>query len=116
MGSILIHSLKQKVRLGWSAEERRWPQLVKIDLKVDLDFSHAINSDALEDTVDYRDIIGCISHVCREREWNLVEKMSGDLSSLLLTSFPAIERVEIQVTKNISELTDGVSVRYVKDR
>ena len=116
MDMMHLRSLKQRVRLGCTQEERAFPQMVTLDIRLGLDFSALRNSDDINLTVDYVAVLEQVSHLCREQEWVLVETMSGQIADLILNQFALVKQVEVGVTKQVSELLDGVTVTVCRDR
>lgn len=110
MGTICINQLKQACKLGCSEEERAFPQIVKIDIKLKLDLFKAAKSDDLEDTINYMEVIELINKLCLEREWKLLEKMMADLESEIMRSFSKLTDIRICIYKNVTEKADSVSV------
>lgn len=113
---LAIHGLKQSVRLGCTEEERVFPQLVSVEMNLELDMSSACKSDSLSDTVDYISIVSCLEDLAREYSWNLLEKLAYDMAGQVLSRFSVIEQAEVIVTKRVTSNTDGFSVAIKRKR
>jgi dihydroneopterin aldolase len=113
---IRIEDLRQSVRLGWTEEERAHPQIVTMNLRLEIPDEKASISDELSDTVDYTRVIGLIENLCTEISWRLLERMSRDIAGQILTNFRGVESVEISLRKNISTAAQGISVCFTQSR
>jgi dihydroneopterin aldolase len=54
--------------------------------------------DELADTVDYRDVVGCVRAVSDGRRFNLIEALAAAVADTLLAQFP-VTRVRVRVRK-----------------
>ena len=102
MNSLHIRGIKQKFKIGCTAEERAWPQLLTIDIQVWFSMENSIKSDSLHDTVDYVAMIGLVESLAGEYEWSLVEKLSADIGKSTKAKWPVIEKI----AKRISDKCD----------
>ena len=111
-----IEGLRQAVRLGCTAEERAYTQLVTIDVEVSIDTTRCIASDELKDTVDYLDISAAIQKVASEMEWKLLERMCDTLAVEILNAFKPVRSVKLQARKFIIPNSSGISCTVVRER
>lgn len=98
--------------------EAQLGQRFYVDLELSLDLSTASESDNLNDTVNYANIFSCVQQVVEGDRYQLVEKLTGRISSQLLVSFPFIE-VKVKVTKPnppINGHYDSVAIEMVRRR
>jgi dihydroneopterin aldolase len=86
---------------GVDDEERRTPQPFLYDLW--LDVPDAATSDRLEETVDYRDVVGCLREVSGGRQFQLLEAMAAAAAEALLERF-RLERARVRVRKPAVQL------------
>ncbi|WP_246209647.1 dihydroneopterin aldolase [Wolbachia endosymbiont of Atemnus politus] len=80
MCSLLIHDLRLCVHLGYSAEEKFYPQLVSIN--VDFTFKSppvGIITDRLEDTICYLEVVQNIKSLAQSKQFNLIEHLTHDI-------------------------------------
>lgn len=91
--SYLIHCI-----IGTEPNERKDPQDLLIDLKVQLDLSKVVVSGRLEDTIDYRSLAAVCKNLAEEGQYELIEKYAADVISKLFSIFP-IKSVWIAVKK-----------------
>ena len=87
MDIIYLHGLKVDCIIGVWEWERRIRQSITIDLDMGFDISAAGKSDALEDTLSYKDVSKRVEAFVRESEYALVEKLAEQISRILLTEF-----------------------------
>jgi 7,8-dihydroneopterin aldolase/epimerase/oxygenase len=111
-----IESLRQPVRLGWFDEERSFPQVVTIDLTLEIDSEGAQRSDDVADTVDYTEIVSRVQRLCDERTWKLLERMTFEIVQNILEHFSRIRYAHISVRKHIIPAAQGVVVEYAAAR
>jgi dihydroneopterin aldolase len=102
-----------EVRLGCSAEERATPQAVDLDLAVRFrELPSACESDELEDTLCYAELIDAAREVCAGREFHLVERLAHELFGRLRTLIPNDAELWLRATKlnpPVSGLSGGVA-------
>jgi dihydroneopterin aldolase len=81
---------------GVEEEERRNPQPFLYDLW--LEVPDQAESDRLEDTVDYRDVVGCVEEISAARQFQLLEAMAAAVADALVERFP-LESARVRVRK-----------------
>lgn len=69
-----------------------------INLRLKVDFAHAITTDAVEDTVSYADVYTLLKEEMGIPS-KLLEHVCGRIAKRLFRDFPAIEEVEIKLSK-----------------
>jgi dihydroneopterin aldolase len=82
---------------GATVEERRDGQRFLFDLELTVD-AHATETDDLDDTVDYRDVVAAVREVSDARAYTLLEALAAATAETLLARFP-VERVRVRVRK-----------------
>ena len=87
----------------WERENEQ-PFLYDVELELE-----EPGSDELEQTVDYREVVGLIREISGERSFHLLESLAAALADALLARFPA-ERVGVRVRK--PEVDVGAPVDY----
>jgi dihydroneopterin aldolase len=114
--SLLVRGIKQKFKIGCTADERAWPQLLTLDIKVEFDMKKAIVSDELTDTVDYVSLISLVESQALENEWKLVEKLSFDIGQTILAKWKFVDSTTVSVAKRISEKCDDIVCEVICSR
>ena len=98
---IKISNLRQQVRLGCSDEERAFPQIIAMDLELEIEDKNCFKTDRLEDTVDYIQVISRIQSLLQNRSWHLIEKMSHDIGCDIVEKFSKVKLVTVQIKKDV---------------
>ncbi len=98
MDTVLIAGLELDTRIGVTEDERAHPQPVVIDVAVDADLTTAAGSDDLADTLDYDALVEEIAVIAESREFNLLERLAGEIADRISTN-EAVQRVTVEVAK-----------------
>lgn len=116
MSTLILEGLRHPVKLGCSAEERAYPQLVTFDIEMIVDVSSCVVTDDLTQTVCYMEVRDAIDRLSRECEWKLIEKMTWDIGGELLAAFRQIEQVTVTTRKYIIPNASSVTCRLTRPR
>ena len=84
-------------------DERRDGQRFLVDLELDLVDETAAASDAIEDAVDYRDVVETVVAVSDGRAYQLLEAFAAAIADTLVARFP-LTRARVRVRKPDVEL------------
>lgn len=106
---ITIEELQIPVRIGCTAEERAFPQILQFDLLLALNDEKSLESDVLSDTIDYMTVIEDVQGVASAREFHLLEHLAGVIGNTLLERHEKLASVAISIKKHVSPLTKSVS-------
>ncbi len=87
MDIIFLHDLRIDCVIGVFEWERRITQRVHVDLDMAFDIAAAAASDALEDTLSYKDVAKRITALVQEGKFNLVETMAERIAAVLADEF-----------------------------
>lgn len=95
-----VSQLPVWVRIGWTAEERRWGRTVMVDMVVTLDErSRSLGDQDLSHTADYVALAQTVRGALEGQEIPLVETLLDRAGLALLKRFPQVSRVDITATK-----------------
>jgi dihydroneopterin aldolase len=83
---------------GYLEAERRLGQRFLVDLWVDIG-DGAVASDLIEETVDYRRLVGLVSEVFGGPSRHLLESLAGAVADSILEGFDGVDRVRVRVRK-----------------
>jgi 7,8-dihydroneopterin aldolase/epimerase/oxygenase len=110
--TIKLHGLRFQARVGVTPEERAEPRLVRVDAELAVDLHKAGESDDLEHTVDYSQVVELIERVVTGTEAKLLEHLADRIVAAI-SPISGVERVTVEVAKKapISQEHDWVSVR-----
>lgn len=95
---ILIKDLLLRTIVGTNAEERVNRQDVLINIVLEADLTAAGESDAIEDTVNYRTITKQVITMVEASEFQLVERLAAEIAAVCLSE-PRVSDVEVTVEK-----------------
>lgn len=87
------------MNIGVREDERAHPQEIILNMECEVDFSKALLTDRIHDTINYKDIYKEIIDFCSKHSPRLLEKLGGDLIEHLLRTFREIQSIKIQVFK-----------------
>ena len=87
MDIIYLHDLKIECVIGIWDWERKIKQSVIIDLDMGFDIRRAAQSDAIEDTLNYKAVAKRLQEFVGASEFPLVETMAERVAEILLTEF-----------------------------
>ncbi|MEA5553203.1 dihydroneopterin aldolase [Anabaena cylindrica UHCC 0172] len=96
---------------GFLAEEQALGQWFEVDVKLWLDITKAAQTDAIEDTIDYRHTISLIQNLVKTSKFALLEKLAGAIADSILedSNRPEsvlITQVQVILTKIAAPIPD----------
>ena len=113
---IFLRGLTSECIIGFIDWERRVPQTVVLDLEFPCDCARAAGSDAVADTVDYKQVAKRVLAYVSGTQFHLIETLAHRLALLLLGEFPfAWISIEINKPGAIRHSRD-VGVRILRQR
>jgi len=107
---VIISALRLSVRLGCTADERAYPQIVETDLAINLSSYKSADSDLLADTVDYMAIVQTVKKAATDREFALLETLAAEIGRAIVLKEALAESVSVSVTKQIVPECRGIAV------
>lgn len=107
MDIVYLHNLRVDTVIGVWEWERRIRQTLILDIDLGTDISRAGETDAIEDTVDYKAVSDRVMDFTRASEFQLIETLATRLANLILEEFD-VSWVRLKINKQ------GV-VRNVRD-
>jgi dihydroneopterin aldolase len=84
---------------GVLKQERIVGNSYRINLKLTLDLSKAIESDQIENTINYAEVYALLKEEMNQPS-NLLEHAAGRMVCRLKQTFPQIQQVELRLAKN----------------
>jgi 7,8-dihydroneopterin aldolase/epimerase/oxygenase len=119
MDCIYLTGIRSYGYIGYLPEEKVLGQWFEVDLKLWLDISQAAESDAIEDTVDYRNIIDLVRHLVKTSKFDLLEKLAGAIANAILQQNTMIHQVQVIVIKPSAPIPDfngKISIEITRKR
>jgi dihydroneopterin aldolase len=98
MDTIFLEQVKVQTKLGVPEWERMTPQTIILEIEIGYDLSKSCQSDSIEDTIDYGQVVARIRETLTEHSFKLVEALAEHVCQLILKEFKA-ECVKIKVAK-----------------
>jgi dihydroneopterin aldolase len=84
---------------GVPPEERVLGQRLLYDVRLTIEECRAAETDQVEDTVDYTEVIDLITEVATEKSYSLLERLAQVTAETILRRFALLDEVWVQVTK-----------------
>ncbi len=115
---ILLKDLKFYAHHGVDSQETTVGAYFTINLKIKTDFTNAMRTNALEDTVSYADIFNAVKEEMRLPS-QLLEHASCRILQRLFRDFPSIASIHIELIKDnppIGAECSGVGVEIYQER
>ncbi len=107
---IRIKNLKVRALIGLEDWERKEKQNLLIHAELHIDGKKSGQSDAIEDTLDYKEVTDKILDLAQNSEFFLLEKMAYSILELILKN-PKVLKARVEVDKPSSFFPcDSVSV------
>lgn len=110
---IHIRGLRAKTRIGVTEEERSRPQVLLVDIAIELSIADAARSDDVEETVDYDSLVNDVVAEIEGTERRLLERLAADLSDRILER-NGVLGVTVEVAKEdppVQHEVESISVR-----
>jgi 7,8-dihydroneopterin aldolase/epimerase/oxygenase len=102
---IMLSGIKIYPRIGVTAEERVSPQECHADLMVYGDFKAAAETDCLDQSVDYCQIVAVVQETASACEYQLLEALAYAIIKKVLIDFPVL-RTRVKIRKRPAILVD----------
>lgn len=113
MAKISIVDLEVFYHVGVPDAERAQPQHLLLTIEMESDFSAAVESDSIADTIDYFAVSQRLLKFGDGKSWRLIEKLAADIADAILAEFkPAA--VTVEVKKFVIPQARHVSVNLLK--
>ena len=98
MDIIFLHDLRVEALIGIWEWERRIRQTVVIDLEMAVDIRRAAQSDAVEDTLNYKQVAKRVQQFTAAADFRLVETLAERIAGIVQDEF-GVPWVRVRVCK-----------------
>jgi dihydroneopterin aldolase len=98
MDIIFLQEVKVQTVLGVPEWERMKPQTVVLDIELAMPHSRSCQSDDIEDTIDYGQIVTRMRQLLAENSFRLVEALAENVAQMIMAEFGA-PWVKVRVAK-----------------
>lgn len=117
MDIIFIEGLKTEAIIGIYDWEREQRQPLIFDIEMQLPIAQAAQSDAIEDTVSYKQVSDEIIELVENNDFELLESLAESLCNHILSHHPAVQSVSLKVNKpQAVPQADGVGIKIRRSR
>ncbi len=99
MDSITLSPIEINTIIGILPHERIIPQPLLISVTLFFDMTKAAETDSVDFTVNYAEVLGCVISFSESHHCQLLESFSLKLADLLLFSFPLLHSVSLGIEK-----------------
>ncbi len=96
---LLLSELRVNGLHGVYEEERTNGNEFSIDVELEGDFTKAIETDRVENSVDIDQVATLVRDINRQNQFHLIESFADAIGRALLCRFPILSRVVVRVTK-----------------
>jgi dihydroneopterin aldolase len=98
IGTVRVRNLEFQGSHGATAAERRSTRRFQVDVDIRYDLGRAVESDRLQDTINYFDVCALLVEIGESKAHRLLERLAGKMMEAILARWPGVE-VEIEVRK-----------------
>ena len=115
--TIYIDDLALKTTIGVLPWEKKIQQTLYLSLELSYDASKAMQTDCIDDALDYAHQSQSILDYCQQTNHQLLESLANNIANLLLTRYPVKQlRLKLRKPQAISGAKDvGVILNVMAD-
>ncbi len=106
MDCIYLTGIRAYGYTGYLKEEQVLGQWFEVDVKLWLDLSISAGTDAIEDTIDYRSVIGLVQDLVKTSKFALVERLAGSIADSILQKCDLVKQVQVILSKPAAPIPD----------
>ncbi|MGB6298896.1 MAG: dihydroneopterin aldolase [Rivularia sp. (in: cyanobacteria)] len=119
MDCIYLTGIRAYGYTGYLKEEQVLGQWFEVDLKLWLDLSISAETDAIEDTIDYRSVISLVQEKIKTSRFALVERLASSIADSILHSADLIKQVQVILSKPAAPIPDfggKISIELIRSK
>ena len=116
MGKIRLNNMIFYAHHGYYQAERELGQKFQVDMELDCDFTKVIQTDDLENTVNFEDVYKKVHHIFSNYKFTLLETLADKIANEMLKDYP-VNAILIRVRKPnvpLNGFLDNVEVEHYK--
>lgn len=98
IGTVRVRNLQFQGSHGATADERRSTRRFQVDVDIRCELGRAVESDRLQDTVNYYDVCALLVEIGESKAHRLLERLAGAMVKAIQQRWPS-STVEIEVRK-----------------
>lgn len=118
-GTLKINNAVFYAYHGVLSEEQSVGRKFEVDVELIYDFSKAVKSDKLSDTVNYEKVYQYLKEILTNNKFYLLERLSYLIAKKILDNFESVEKVIVSVRKchpPVGGLIDSVEAKIELER
>jgi dihydroneopterin aldolase len=118
MDSIEIKDIRCYGYVGFFPEEQKLGQWFSVDLTLWMDLSIPGESDRLEDTLNYAEVVNCTKTLIKNAQFDLIEKLAAAIANAML-DFEKVQKVRVRLSKPNAPIPDyngNITIDITRDR
>jgi dihydroneopterin aldolase len=117
MDCLFLQGIRGYGYTGVLPEEQRLGQWFEVDLQIYLDLQPAGQSDALQDTLHYGQLIPQVQKLLQQSRFALIERLATVIAEAVLT-YPIVHQVKVCLIKYppVPEFSGRVQVEMMRTR
>ena len=96
---LFITNLEVFAYHGLFSEENKLGQKFVFDLECSCNYTKALKSDEMTDSISYADIADEVVNVATKNTFNLLEKLAGEILKQIFIKFDSIESIKLTINK-----------------
>ena len=113
---IRVKNLRLRTIVGINDWERKAPQDVVINIEIEYDGTKAVETDNIEDGVNYRAIAKRVIREVEQSQFHLLDALAGHVLRLVMED-EAVQRATVEIDKpHALRFADSVSVSCSAER
>lgn len=112
---VFINNMELGCHIGTTEDERAFPQILWISIRIYLSLHRAAETSDLHHTIDYAAVIQHIREHTRPRKYVLVETLANDIATICLESALA-NSVDIEIKKKVFEGVEAVGASLHREK
>lgn len=117
MDKIKLNGLRFYGHHGFHAEETRLGQSFVVSLIMEVDLAKAGQTDDLEQTIDYSDVMETVAKIVEGPPMRLIERVAEEIARQVLKRHPRLQAITVECLKPnppIPQTFDGVAVEITR--
>lgn len=96
---LLIKGLEVFANHGLFDEENKLGQKFVFDIECKVDYTKAMTSDIMTDSISYADIADVVVKTATDNTFNLLERLAGEIIKNIFDEFLEIKEVKLKINK-----------------
>jgi len=119
MDCIYLTGIRGYGYIGYLPAEKVLGQWFEVDLKLWVDITTASQTDQIADTLDYRQVINLVQNLVKTAQFDLLERLAGEIADNILQLSDRVIRVQVTVHKPaapIPDFTGKISIEITRSR